>query len=251
MPTIAIITCEILELEFARLLSNDSDIGEVIVIENNYSGRFIEAMEKSGSKNLVRIPHLNNFRNNPGERLNVIVLFLGMKLHRSRIILAKSIVKAVQEMSHFAESLFIGYGLCGTGSVNVLEYVKKDIPVHFLSDGGQPVDDCVGLLIGGRKIYYEEQCKTPGTFYITPGWSIHWRQMFGSASARQYEGSIKKMFTGYSRMLLIGNPVMTEESMLENIAGLNNLLCLNIETRKGTVKLLEDSWEMVTQSVCT
>ena len=48
MPVVGVITCEILELEFAYLLSRDPDIAGVTVVEDATSFGFIEALESMG-----------------------------------------------------------------------------------------------------------------------------------------------------------------------------------------------------------
>ena len=48
MPTIGIIVCQTLELEFAYILSNDPEIAAVRVLDNRFALSFREAMERIG-----------------------------------------------------------------------------------------------------------------------------------------------------------------------------------------------------------
>ena len=48
MSVIGILTCEILELEFAHLLGSDPEIGRVTVIEDEYSETLIAQLENAG-----------------------------------------------------------------------------------------------------------------------------------------------------------------------------------------------------------
>ncbi|MGC8494150.1 MAG: hypothetical protein ACP5SH_20690, partial [Syntrophobacteraceae bacterium] len=58
VPTLGIITCQSLELEFAHLLSNDPEIAVVRVLENPFAPGFCEAMERMGGKDVERIRYL-------------------------------------------------------------------------------------------------------------------------------------------------------------------------------------------------
>ena len=69
------------------------------------------------------------------------------------------------EFGPHVDALVLGYGLCG----NALEKPEKllseaGVPVFIPMDEDHPVDDCIGLLIGGRECYYKEQCKVAGPF---------------------------------------------------------------------------------------
>ncbi len=66
-------------------------------------------------------------------------------------------------------------------------------------DTDHPVDDCVGLLIGGRNTYYGEQCKEPGTFFMLPGWTHHWDRMFEAEFGSMSVDMAKRLFKDYKR----------------------------------------------------
>jgi hypothetical protein len=42
------------------------------------------------------------------------------------------------------------------------------------------VDDCVGLIIGGRENYYARQRECAGTWFMNAGFSRHWQTMIDS-----------------------------------------------------------------------
>ena len=45
MGVLGVLTCEILELEFAELLATDRDVGRISVLEDERSAHLIEALE--------------------------------------------------------------------------------------------------------------------------------------------------------------------------------------------------------------
>ncbi len=48
MAVLGILTCEILELEFAHLLRSDPEIRKITVVEDDYSTELIRLLEKDG-----------------------------------------------------------------------------------------------------------------------------------------------------------------------------------------------------------
>ena len=56
MGVLGILSCEILELEFAYLLNSDSDITRITILENNRSARLLEALVEVSSQASERAP---------------------------------------------------------------------------------------------------------------------------------------------------------------------------------------------------
>ena len=50
MPTIGIVTCQILELEFAHLMSTDRQVSDIFVIDNKFSQDLISELKAHGKK---------------------------------------------------------------------------------------------------------------------------------------------------------------------------------------------------------
>ena len=179
MPVLGILTCEILELEFAYLLKSENDIARITVLENSHSFRLLDEL---GS--------------------------------------GKSRLESPDEL------------LSDTG-----------VPIFIPMDEDHPVDDCVGLVIGGRRSYYEEQCKVAGTFFMIPGWTCHWQSIFDKNFGNLSVDMARRMFKDYERSLLIPTPIMSEETMKQNAAEFNALFELQEETCPGTLEILMDSWK--------
>ena len=244
MGVLGILTCEILELEFAYLLSTDTDISRVTVLENSRSARILESIESAGSVNPDRISALEAFTPKPQKCMEVLVNVLELGLHSRKQLLQEGLVEAACEMGSRVDALLLGYGLCG----NALE--KPDallsdagVPIFIPMDEDHPVDDCVGLIIGGRRAYYEEQCKVAGTFFMIPGWTRHWRRIFDKEFGNLSVDMARRLFKNYERSLLISTPIMSEETMKQNSNEFNTLFGFRQEIRQGTLQILMESWE--------
>jgi hypothetical protein len=249
MGIIGVITCEILELEFAHLLTRDDEVTQVTVLENQHATRLIEALEADGCQNLRRIPHVRGFFPVPTHQLNVLVRVLEFALHRKREVLQHALVRAARELSPYVDAILLGYGLCGNALDHPAELLDVRVPVFIPTDQDHPVDDCVGLLLGGRTCYYAEQCQVPGTFFMIPGWTHHWKRIFGEDFCGTDPAMAQRLFAHYERSLLILTPVLTEDVMRRNTEEFNQLFGVRVEARHGTLDLLNEAWKTAKASL--
>ncbi|MFN8005429.1 MAG: DUF1638 domain-containing protein [Terriglobia bacterium] len=175
---------------------------------------------------------------------------LQLGLHSRKQALLEGVVQAADDLGRHVDAIVLGYGLCG----NVLRdpaalLAGCGVPVFIPMDEDHPVDDCVGLIIGGRENYFAEQCKEPGTFFMTAGWARHWRTVFMGSGKSYTAAAIKMMFAEYKRSLLVLSPVLAEGEMRQQIEEFNTLLGLRTETVQGSFGILEATWREAKQHV--
>ena len=243
MAILGILTCEILELEFAYLLNSDKDIARITVLENSRSVRMLEALESAKTQNLNRIADLDSYAPDVECGLEVLVHVLELGLHNRKKLLQQGLIDAAREMGSRVDAILLGYGLCGNALEKPDELLSDaGVPIFIPMDEDHPVDDCVGLIIGGRRNYYEEQCKVAGTFFMIPGWTCHWKRMFDKEFGNLSVDMARRLFKNYERSLLISTPIMSQETMQQNSNGFNALFGLREEIRPGTLEILMDSW---------
>ena len=244
MPVLGILTCEILELEFANLLNSDKDIDRITILENSQSVRMIEALEVAETQNINRITDLGSFAPDPGNGLEIMVQVLELGLHNRKQLLQQGLADAAREMGRRVEALLLGYGLCGNALEKPDELLSDaGVPIFIPMDEDHPVDDCVGLVIGGRQRYYEEQCKVAGTFFMIPGWTCHWRRMFEKDFGNLSVDMAQRLFKDYERSLLISTPIMSLEEMKQNSKAFNEMFSLRSDVCKGTHSILQKTWD--------
>ena len=242
MSVIGILTCEVLEQEIAYVLATDADVEQIVVVENIRSTRLIKALQSRGVCNLQCIPREASFHQDLSTPFTVLVRVLEIGLHRNRKTLQRALHSAAHELAPHVDALLLGYGLCGNALADAESVLDVPVPIFMPMDHGHAVDDCIALSLGGRSRYCQEQHHTPGTFFLTPGWSYHWRKTFDDmASLRSNLG--KRIFAHYTRSLLISNPAMSEEEMRRNSAEFSTALELRVEACSGTLHLLNVAWE--------
>lgn len=242
MSVFGIVTCEILESEFAYILSGDRDIEHITVIGDKISKGFTEFLKGSGYENYSTIPHVSSFmRSTTGNEVLVKVLELG--LHRKCEVLRNSLAKTLRDMNRYVDAFCLGYGLCGNALKGIGHELNTEKPVLIPHDKAEPVDDCVSLIIGGRERYYEEQKREAGTFFLTPGWAGHWADLFMECKTeKERELLINRFFSRYKRALLITDPVMTRDTLINKTEEFIKLTGLKREFGIGTLSLIEENW---------
>lgn len=243
MAVLGIITCEILELEFAQLLGNDPEIGDISILADNHSANLIQLLENRQTTPLHLLPHPHAFIPEADESLEVLVKVLALGLHRNRRVLRDALVKSAEALRSHIDALLLGYGLCGGAMENAESVLDLDIPLFQPMDDGHPIDDCVALCLGGRSCYYNEQRKTAGTFFLTPGWSRHWRRMLNTDTGKVSQPGLKRLLSAYERGLLVQTPVLTGEELQRRGAEFRDQTGLRLETQTGTMRPLSNAWD--------
>jgi len=251
MPSLGIITCQILELEFAHILSNDPDVASVRVLENRFAHGFCEAMERNGGRRVERIRYLAPQSDGSPAGVDVVVRIMEVGLHRVIQELKNAVRGAASELAGDVDAILVGYGLCGNAFQNPDElFADIGVPIFMPADGDHVVDDCVGLVIGGREQYYEEQCRCAGTMFLTPGWARHWKTVLLSGIGKRYDlKMVKRLMAEYKRLLLLPTPVMSEEEMGPSAQEFIEMFGLEPQVRAGTFSLLDHTWAAVKRSV--
>lgn len=242
MAVLGIITCEILELEFARLLGEDFEVGRISVQEDSHSKRLIELLNGQQVEHLQCLPHPHAFAPEPGESLEVLVRVLALGLHRNRKVLRHALAKAAHELQPHIDALLLGYGLCGSALDDIRAVLDVDVPLFQPMDEGHPVDDCVALCLGGRECYYGEQRKVAGTFFLTPGWSRHWKQMLDPRSDAVSQPGLKRLLSGYERALQVQTPALADDELQQRGDEFSQRTGLRLEKQAGTMAPLTTAW---------
>jgi hypothetical protein len=247
MGVLGVISCQSLELELAYLMVNDPDVASVTVMKDHYSDGIVEGLERYGGPAPRLIWYIGEHLPSPTNGLDVVARVMKIGLHAVIKDLRDGVVGAVKEMEPYVDAILLGYGLCGNAMDHPDElFSSVRAPVFLPMDEDHPVDDCVGLIIGGRKNYYEEQCKCAGTMFMNAGFARHWESLgmniTGPMGSSSHPAIMKRLMANYKRTLLLPTPVMSEEEMASSIRAFNETYGLYSEVRPGTLEILNRTW---------
>ncbi len=249
MHRLGVVTCQILELEFVHLLSIDPDVTGIWVFGDEFSEELIHNLEKDGRKPVHRVAYPAEFEAVETNGLAVLMRVMEVGLHSNIPNLRSAVKSAVKELAPFVDAVLLGYGLCGNALKDRGElFADISIPVSLpMENEADPVDDCVGLIIGGRENYYGEQCRCAGTMFMNAGFSRHWKKILSSdlppKLIHQKEKILNRLMRNYRRSLLLPTTVLGEEELRQNTTEFSDKYGLKIESRPGTLTLLENAWD--------
>jgi hypothetical protein len=209
----------------------------------------IRLLEESQVANVTSLPHPHAFAPEPGMRIEVLVRVLELGLHRTRKVLSTSITKTVNSLQSRVDALLLGYGMCGGSLADVHALVDTDIPLFQPMDGDHPVHDCVALSLGSGDRYYNEQRKTAGTYFLTPGWSQHWQRMLDMRTGKVSQPGLERLLSGYERALLVQTPAISSDELLRQGDLFARETGLRIEIQDGTMAPLVAAWNSAKEAI--
>ncbi len=203
MPVLSIIACDMLEDELTYILSKDSKLEQLILVDKKECfglqrklkslgclpaliplDRIQEILkgEKNQSFQSILKPFcgfrfIENIRrkleNGYKKRVTVVANMLKMGLHIDNELLKAEVYRNIREMSRFSDRILIFYGTCGHSLVNIeKDFEGLRCQLYFLKDDkGGIIEDCISTALGGNDAYVRVMGEGEGTFYLTPMWA--------------------------------------------------------------------------------
>ena len=105
MTQLGVVTCQILELEFAHMLSDDPSVSDILVVDDQFSQELIEILECDAPQRVSRVTHVEKFET---DGLAVLIRVMEVGLHSSIKTLTREIKAAVKEIAPFVDAVLLG-----------------------------------------------------------------------------------------------------------------------------------------------
>ncbi len=178
---LGIIGCRLFEDEIAHVISKDSELQRIWVVNNEESVDLVRKLDAAGAneKTIVVMEDEIPFLPTP-EALSIIIWLKPMALHSKPEKLNEEVNSTISKLEARCGSVLLFYGLCGNAFKHLDKDAKShDVPIVILKDNeDRIVDDCIGTALGGTEEYYQLLKKSSGTFFLTPMWASNWRELF-------------------------------------------------------------------------
>ncbi len=198
---LGIIACKALEDELAHVLSEDSELRHLILIDNTDCFDLSRKLRSKNCSHLLAdwedIPDvLKDFEASPGifkpllgrsrllcgllgkadnisDEISVVVNVLKIALHIDNKTLRDEVCKSVELMSQFSDSILLFYGRCGNALQDIEVSQDRDCSLlSLIDDSGEIADDCIAVALGGNKQYAEVLSSHQGVgYFCTPMWA--------------------------------------------------------------------------------
>ncbi len=276
MPVLSIIACDMLEDELAYVLSKDSELEQLILVEKMECFGLLRKLkslgcfpalipldrvqeilkgEKNGSSPSILKPVFglrfiekirSRLENRQKTKVTVVVNMLEMELHIDVKVLKAQVYGNIREMSRFSDRILVFYGTCGHSLVNIeKDFDNLGCQLYFLKDDkGEIVDDCISVALGGNDAYAEAMANREGTgtFYLTPMWASGWGN-FPKEKFSELSEHDKKYIRRYRRVAKINTGLSYEPDFDENVRDFARFLNLKIVEIQGSKKIAEQSYQ--------
>jgi hypothetical protein len=276
MPVLSIIACDMLEDELAYVLSKDSELEQLILVEKSECFRLQRKLKSlgclpaqipldriqeilKGEKNQSFPAILKPFRgfrfiekisrkleNRHKTKVTVVVNVLKMGLHIDNELLKTEVYRNIREMSRFSDRILIFYGTCGHSLVSIeKDFEALKCPLYFLKDDkGEIVEDCISAALGGNDAYAKAMVDSEGegTFYLTPMWASGRMEIPKEMISELSEMGTKYM-KRYGRVAKINTGLSYEPDFDENVRDFARFFNLKIVELEGSKKIAEQSYQ--------
>ncbi|WP_292463571.1 DUF1638 domain-containing protein [Methanolobus sp.] len=260
MTVLSFIACRMFEDEITHIIENDPSIRKLIVVENEDCAGLTDKLDSAGCKyelmQFSSLPRMSGIDEEDG--LTLIVYMLELALHARPDNLKKVVYEKTEELSRYADGILLFYGLCG----NVLGKIEEDFSsspciVRILKeDNGTVVDDCIGAVLGGRAAYLEKLTgsRGVGTFFMTPMWAAHWREMVVSAGMTQDPNDIKMSkfvfdHAGYKNVARMDTGLYYEKDFNFMVEEFARLFEFNIIEMRASPELIKNCYRKLRADV--
>ncbi len=274
MPVLSIIACDMLEDELAYVLSKDSELEQLILVEKmecfglqrklkslgclpalipldrvqeilkDEKNRSFPAILKPvfGLRFIEKIR--SRLENRHKTKVTVVANMLKMGLHMDVKLLKAEVYSNIREMSRFSDRILIFYGTCGHSLANIeKDFEDLECQLYFLKDDkGEIVEDCISVALGGNDAYAEAMTDNEGTFYLTPMWASG-RMEIPKEMISEISELGKMYMKRYWKVAKINTGLSYEPDFDENVRDFARSFNLKIVEIKGSKKIAEQSYK--------
>ncbi len=245
MPVLSIIACDMLEDELTYVLSKDSSLEQLILIEKRECFGLQRKLKSLGCiPALIPLDRIREILNRHKTKVTVVVNALKMGLHIDTELLKAEVYRNIREMSGFSDRILIFYGTCGHSLINIeKDFEALECQLYFLKDEkGEIVEDCISVALGGNDAYIRAMGEGESTFYLTPMWASG-RVEYPKEKIAELSWMGKKYMKRYRRIAKINTGFSYEPDFDENVRDFARLFNLKIVEIQGSKKIAEQSYQ--------
>ena len=265
-----------LEDEVAYVLSQDSELAQLILVENGEHFRIQRKLQSQGCLPtlipLDRVPELlteeqsqllailkpfcgfrfiekicRKLEDRNKTKVTVVANILKRELHDNVELIKPEMYRNIREMSQFSDRILIFYGICGHSLANLeKDFEGLGCPLFFLKDdNGEIVEDCISVALGGNDIY-AKTLKSEGDatfYYFTPMWASRWMEFPKESLSSPERNYMDQYLKRYGRIAKVNTGLSYEPDFDENVRDCARFLNLKIVELQGSKKIAEKGYQ--------
>lgn len=187
---LGVIACPMLEDNLIYSVESDSEEKHITLIENIYNTSIKDKMER---KNIVfdtisEDSFFNGEYKPITDAFNIVILMKSLGLHAEPKVLKTDIEEEVKKFQPYVDVLGLYYGTCGNYGWDIPKWCKENgykPATMFYDRDKNPIDDCVGVAVGGTKQYLNMQKAYTGYLYLFPAMATNYEDLVNSDATGQ------------------------------------------------------------------
>jgi len=247
---LGIIGCIVLADELSYVLPRDRDLYKVFIVDNEAGMVLREKLSLDRvDTELLTVNELDRARSQ--DRYSVLIWMNPADPDSDRAVLTAMIKEAAEALSGNVGLCLCFYGLCHNALQNIERLGEVvGLPMIMLTDlRGEPVDDCLGANLGGRKEYLEAIVNNPGTIFASPGYAENWHRMWGGRPEGGRAEGVESMRslckeTGVSKIMRLDNGLGERTRFERRVEAFARMFGLDIVSRECGLGVFEHTYSL-------
>jgi hypothetical protein len=247
---LGVVGCTVLLDELSHVLSQDSDLGRVCIIDNEGGRLLHQKLSERGVGSELLLPgelEQTAF----SERFSVLAIINPAGPHDNQSELRGLVKEAAVKIAPYSGLCLCFYGLC-RNALWKIDRLGEEVgaPMMILTDTeGKEVDDCFGANIGGKKAYLDAIVHHRGTIFVSPGYAENWQR-------RQSQKDFPKMIEqvenmrfvfermGYRTVMKLENGLGDQERFNERVSGFAKIFDMSVASKECGLTVFEHSYAL-------
>lgn len=248
---LGVIACPMLEDNLIYSVECDPEEKHITLIENIYNASIKDKMKR---KNIIfdtisEYSFFNGKYNPITGAFNIVIIMKSLGLHAEPKILKTDIEEEVKKFQPYVDVLGLYYGTCGNYGWDIPKWCKVNgykPATMFYDKNKNPIDDCVGVAVGGTAQYLKMQKTYTGYLYLFPAMATNYEDMISFDAPGQKE-AIKYLDSEQRQLLGIEDGPDGYLRWLFKIGNYEHIL--KIDTGIGDVENFDDAVNEVSKRV--
>jgi hypothetical protein len=253
MTILGIVGCRMFEDEITHVISKDTDIDRVYIIEHEENKGLLHKLKAKGFDPVI-LPFCKIKSDlKHSDEFSVIVHLQGMGLHVNPARLKNETYTNISLMARSVDGILLFYGSCG----KAFSRIKRDFAhtgclIEMLrdcsSDSIKPLEDCIAAALGGNSRYRKILQSHSDTFFLTPMWAVNWKTAFrvGDELLLGFEFTSEHLRElGYRKVARINTKLSYEPNFEKRIEEFASNFGFEVIELEGSTEIVQNSYNQM------
>jgi len=247
---LGIIGCVVLADELSYVLSRDRDLYRTFIVENEAGLVLRDKLAwHQVDAEMLTLDELDRARSQ--DRYSVLIWINPAGPHDNQSELRGLVKKAAQDLLGSVGLCLCFYGLCRNSLWRIDQLGEEvGVPMMILTDPwGEPVDDCFGANMGGKKKYLDAIVNNRGTIFVSPGYAENWQRRQSVKPLEKIIEQVENMRfvferMEYSRVMKLENGLGDRSKFDSRVEAFAKIFDFSVVSRECGLGVFENTYSL-------